>query len=1291
MKSKIRKLLAVLAAVALLCTVLPLSGIVTLLAAQTNLVINGDFESGNITGWISGSGSEEVSATTDYAYTGTYGASVPTRAQTFTAYQDITVEMNTDYEITFWYISDGATGTTEALRDMVFAVWETNGTNAGAATQITSPVTLPYTQTSWTKVTVNLNSGSYTTVRLGFGSMSGSGQANYLHVDDIVMTKVEAEPEVPDIPVVGDNLLANGDFETGAITPWSSQSSQKCAISSNAHIGSYGATVPHRNTVYTAQQDITVEVDTDYVVTLWYKSTNVSTANQMRVCVATTSSTNTAQHIAYTDLDSTKGTWTKVVFTFNSGSNTSVRLGIGGIATPAATETYLCVDDIVVAKKEVVEPSFDGYITNGDFETGDLTGWNLKYSGDAVITSTEVASGSYALQGKRNNKYSQFVSQTITVEANTDYVITFKAKLAASGGQARLYISPDGDHNNKINPDKYYFDANHTAWQTFQIPFNSGANTTLVIHPAQGVTDGGDVFYDDITMEKATSGYQGTAQKDKTTGADIRMMTYNVLVDKDLANGGYDWSSETATIDVRAPKAIAMIKYYQPDVIALEEFSGNWYTYFRNDLTDYAFAETASLDSQNNGLLYTTLVYNTKTVRLLDTELHGLTNTRWGKQGMRYVNVGFFEVIATGEKFIACATHTDAGSLTGTSDVNGDGVAAEGDGYWRQFQTAEIAEILNELSTTHKMPVLCGGDYNCSGEETASYSKLTEAGLTDSTSGRYIDHIFYNSMVTHLYDVTVTDALVAAPAASDHNAVFGDFQFLDEYATPISQLMSGIKQQGRNYMKNGVLWLDFSASGIEFTANCEGDVAVNFVTNSIKNTDATYGGVYFTVIVDGVQKERAQCRITATGNTTLTIAEDLPAGNHTFEIYRQTEHRGAEVGIGSIVMNGTIGTKPSDNTFFIEFIGDSISTGYGALGVSGNEQADSPKWQDATAAYPYLTAKALGVDFSDVCYSGIGAKYGWQDPNMHTFYPYQRYQYDRTTQYNFTNREPNLIVIALGTNDIAMETEKGITVEQRLTGYQEFLDLVRAKNPNSKIIWIYNMMKSDDNTRIAELIETNGGAAEGLYSLQLTQNTAGAGWHPSAAGQKKFADELVAFINANNLLTLGDEEDTEGLITAESSSVMDIVDGKMGVGFLFDVKVSGITKNEAHIGDYTNATVTIDGVEYKLIKMGAVVTNRVTIGVDEEQMKLTNPEIGSGSGKVLDIFAEKVYEAGADNAKFAVRIKNIPEAHRGTVIYARPYYVIEKDGEEVTVYADIVGRSYDEKLDVNDDEFEWDD
>ena len=983
-------------------------------------------------------------------------------------------------------------------------------------------------------------------------------------------------------------------------------------------------------------------------------------------------------------------------FSFNTGSNTQVTINVEQYASDGTTtDGNIYYDDFVMLKvipkpEGNATPSNDGYITNGDFETGDLTGWTVEKGGN--VTWTEVATGNFALQGTATAKYDAFVSQTVTVEKNTDYVITFKAKLAAAGGQPRFEVYGG---STRLNGGNYYFTGS-TSWQTFQTAFNSGDNTTVVLKPGQGVDNGGDVYYDDIVMEKS-SGYQGTAQQEKTIGADVRMMIYNVLADDD-ADTGFSFGKTLSKLlngaeGTRDGAAASSIAYYAPDIVAFQEFTTNWYTGIRNALPNYEFINS-TLDGKAD-YLCTALAYNKDTIELLNTELYAFTKNRWGNQRMRYMNIGFFKVKATGEEFIAISIHTDAGYLKddpnkANQDINGDGIAEEADGYWRQFQIQEMIAKLNELTTTYKLPILCGGDYN-SGltgyyNDSTSYPQLIDAGFKDSTEGVAIDHIIYNGMANHLYNVIITDAAVAKNVTSDHSPVMADFQFLDEYSTPIASVVNNIKQQGRNTLKNGTLWLDFSASGIEFTANCEGTVALNLTVNSIKNTDATYGGVYFTVIVDGNKKDRALCRITETGTVTLTLAENLPAGNHTFEVYRQTEHRGAEIGISSITMNGTIGTKPADSNVYIEFIGDSISTGYGALGTSSSAgDANSPLYQDATVAYPYLTAKALGADFSDVCYSGIGAKYGWQDPNMHTFYPYQRWQYDRTTQYNFNSRQPNVVVIALGTNDIAMESEKGITVEQRLTGYQEFLDLVRAKNPNSKIIWIYGMMKDDDNARIPQIIENNGGAAAGLYSLELTTNTAGAGYHPSEAGQKKFAEELVAFINNNRLLSVTEMEDTDNLISYDGSSVMEATNGKLGVGYLFNAKISGVTIDDTYTADYTNAKAIINGVEYKLLGMGAVMTNQTSVGNNDDLMKL----VSVNDKSVIDVPAVKVAVANADDCQFAVRIKNIPENHSVTAIYARPYYVIEMDGEETVVYGQTVARSYEGKLDINDGELEW--
>lgn len=1274
MQIKLRKVLALLSCLAMLCTLLPL-GVVSVAAEDaSDFVVNGDFETGDLSGWKNSYNGEIQS---DIVHSGNYAHKTTNTASKYQGMMQqnpISVVPNSDYTVTFWYYYEGDNATGSGASFYLYAQTTDNSTN------IKSITSYPAAANTWYQVTHTFNTGENDAIALVWSNRMASDGGTY-YFDDVVMTGPSLDSYVPEVPT-DFGRIENGGWEDGS-TGWTLKYGS--VTDEAAYSGSYSLK-SNSNTKYGvyASNSFDCVANTDYTFSFRIKLAGDAADGvtpQHRLYVKDGTESATLKQLNVTDATTE---WKQYSVTVNSGEYTSIYFSFAqGINNGGACY----IDDVIVdgpapetpAPEGNETPSNDGYITNGDFETGDLTGWTATA---ANITWTEVANGNFSLQGTNTAKYGAFVKQTVTCEANTDYIITFKAKLAASGGQPRFYIK-DGAEAVTLNSSNYYFTGS-TEWTTYQIAFNSGEYTSLVIYPAQGVNNGGDVYYDDIVMEKAQTGYTGLYPETMTSGADIRFMTYNVLVGQDTENGGYSWGS---AIDGRPEKACAMINYYKPDVIALEEFSGEWYDYFVANMPDYAFGEMTSADSQNNGKLYTCIAYNVNTIRLLDTDLFRNTVSRWGTQGMRYVNVGFCEVIATGEKFIAAVTHPDAGNLVGTSDLNGDGVAEEGDGYWRPQQLEEAAAYVAGLSNEHKMPVIWGGDFN-SGldgtyDDNVSWYKVADAGFTDATAGRYIDHIFYNGMATHLYETTVADA--AVNGASDHKAVFADIQFLDEFATPIKDAKDYIKTQGRTTLKDGAMWLDFSASGIEFSANCEGTVALNLTVNSIKNTDATYGGLYFTVIVDGVKVDRAQCRITETGNVQLVLAEDLPAGNHTFEVYRQTEHRGAEVGINSIVMNGSFNEKPADNRLYIEFIGDSISTGYGALGVSGDDQADSPLWQDATAAYPYLTAKALGADFSDVCWSGLGCKYGYQSLTMQTVYTAQRYNYDNTTQYDFTKRQPDVVVIALGTNDIANQTDASL----REVGYQEMLDLVRAKNPDAKIVWIAGMMKTDDNAMIEALIEENGGAAEGLYYLGLTTNTAGAGWHPSAAGQQVFADELVAFLNSDVLVKyVGDEvldTDEGDVIDYIGSSRMEMSSDKLGLAFGYGLTIEGLEIVNGTEADLTNATIDAfgDGTQYKLLAMGAIITNDAVVGLSD--LKLDDVD----GSKTIDVNAKYLYDLEGNYAQFAVRITNIPLANEATVLYARAYFVIEYEGREVVVYDDIQSANYINKYDSNDGVLEW--
>lgn len=140
------------------------------------------------------------------------------------------------------------------------------------------------------------------------------------------------------------------------------------------------------------------------------------------------------------------------------------------------------------------------------------------------------------------------------------------------------------------------------------------------------------------------------------------------------------------------------------------------------------------------------------------------------------------------------------------------------------------------------------------------------------------------------------------------------------------------------------------------------------------------------------------------------------------------------------------------------------------------------------------------------------------------------------------------------------------------------------------------------------------------------------------------------------------------LIPADSTT-------KVGVAFRVSLEGSRIYMEEDHWVNLDSATVIpyADGNAYRLVRMGAVMTNRQGESAYAETLTLANVD----GSHVLDIPVKYLMEADADGCTYAVRVVNIPLVHSADRIYARPYYVFEKDGEEIVVYGAIVSRSYD--------------
>lgn len=130
----------------------------------------------------------------------------------------------------------------------------------------------------------------------------------------------------------------------------------------------------------------------------------------------------------------------------------------------------------------------------------------------------------------------------------------------------------------------------------------------------------------------------------------------------------------------------------------------------------------------------------------------------------------------------------------------------------------------------------------------------------------------------------------------------------------------------------------------------------------------------------------------------------------------------------------------------------------------------------------------------------------------------------------------------------------------------------------------------------------------------------------------------------------------------------------LGVAFLFEQEGFHIYTDSSRCVDLSLATVIPydDGNAYPLLQMGAVITNSSAVGTSSQAMIREN----SNGLNVADVPVVYLWNAAADGCEYAVRLVEIPQSHRDTVVYARPYYVFLKDGEEIVIYGDIQSRSY---------------
>ena len=229
------------------------------------------------------------------------------------------------------------------------------------------------------------------------------------------------------------------------------------------------------------------------------------------------------------------------------------------------------------------------------------------------------------------------------------------------------------------------------------------------------------------------------------------------------------------------------------------------------------------------------------------------------------------------------------------------------------------------------------------------------------------------------------------------------------------------------------------------------------------------------------------------------------------------------------------------------------------------------------------------------------------------------------------------------------------------------------------------------------LVDNNISLPKRFASVSL--NTTNTGWQTYAVtfnpgihtqigfalqdkGGEVLIDDIRLFKTADGVATEPEQQE-EPVLKPEGgrTSVLEMGADGLGVSFLMHLDATGVALDETHRLVLEDATVDAfaDGGSYRLLRVGAVMTNRPAVGADPTAFTLGALD---ESDSVVDIPA--VYGLAPDaqlgiaagDAAYAVRIVRIPPAHKYTEIYARPYYVFEYAGREIVVYGDIYHRSY---------------
>ena len=444
-----------------------------------NLVVNGDFEKGDLSGW----NKHQSTAISSVAHGGSYAANVKGNGGWGGMLdQNVSVVAGKTYNVSLW-LKTNANGVNVQIKD-----GGTSGNNMASKW---------FTGTEWTQLTweVTPTSGIICFNFCG----GGNDVAEDVLIDDVSVIEVKQASD--------DGFIKNGDFETGTVDPWHVYS-DTTVNKESANNGKYGLMTSGNGANYggLAYQEFATEAGHSYAVTFSYKAVS----SGVNVQIQQDGNTLASKYVSTTS-------WTNHTLEFVA-TGTTAKINICGSGNDVTDTVYF--DDFKVV--EVKDPSYDGYIWNGDFEAGSLTKWSTYQE---TTLSTEAAkNGKYGAILKGNAGWGGLLTQKdIVIEVGKTYKLSFWYKTPKNGLNMTL---KDQDNQNTKLAGNYL--SGKQDWTLYEATFESGYVTKLVLNfsgSGKGETNPDaydELWIDDIKLENLSGDEMDRCDILKNSGTSIR-------------------------------------------------------------------------------------------------------------------------------------------------------------------------------------------------------------------------------------------------------------------------------------------------------------------------------------------------------------------------------------------------------------------------------------------------------------------------------------------------------------------------------------------------------------------------------------------------------------------------------------------------------------------------------------------------------------------------------------------------------------------------------------------------